>query len=169
MQNVVKFRKCRKCKNNLVIESRKHCDSCKLEHKTCNCGQTFRSNKHIYCKLCRNSQGNNGICDICNNHRHIYYNSGVCTTCYKFMTKYSLNKKEFIYLRSITHCQLCGTHVIHSNSNNKGQAVIDHDHKTGKIRGVLCVNCNVIEGMIRDIDHLEVLYQNYKSYLKEKL
>ena len=30
------------------------------------------------------------------------------------------------------------------------KAVVDHDHKTGKLRGILCSQCNTALGMVRD-------------------
>jgi hypothetical protein len=36
-----------------------------------------------------------------------------------------------------------------------------------KVRGVLCNQCNVIEGMIRNKNHLDTFYKNYSSYLEE--
>lgn len=169
MQNVVNIRTCRKCKKQSIIESRKYCDDCKLKQKICECGKIFRSQKHQYCKLCRNSKGNDGVCEICNNNRHIYYNSGTCTTCYKFITKYKITKQQLLNLRLITNCELCGINIEHSIKNNIGQAVLDHDHKTGKLRGVLCVNCNIIEGMLRDPKHLKSFYDNYENYMQKSL
>ena len=29
-------------------------------------------------------------------------------------------------------------------------AHLDHDHSTGKVRGILCQNCNVAIGLLRD-------------------
>lgn len=41
-------------------------------------------------------------------------------------------------------CCLCGERIADLN----GGAVLDHDHKTGVVRGVLCRNCNGMEGKV---------------------
>ncbi len=41
-----------------------------------------------------------------------------------------------------TNCQVCGVHM--------DKKCIDHDHKTEKIRGVLCNNCNTALGLFDD-------------------
>jgi len=40
-------------------------------------------------------------------------------------------------------CPICLEHL-------NGNAVIDHDHQTGKVRGVLCTNCNTALGKFGD-------------------
>lgn len=42
-------------------------------------------------------------------------------------------------------CPLCHKHI---DLNIKGEGVIDHDHDTGEIRGVLHRSCNAAEGKI---------------------
>ena len=52
-----------------------------------------------------------------------------------------------------TMCKICGktVHKAPENSKDKqNQAVIDHDHKTGKLRGLLCHQCTVGRGNFKD-------------------
>ena len=56
------------------------------------------------------------------------------------------------------NCKICGLMEI-----NKRLAV-DHDHKTGKVRGLLCTRCNVTLGRIEE--NQETLW-NMIEYLKE--
>ena len=51
-------------------------------------------------------------------------------------------------------CKICGSH----QSELKGRLRVDHDHKTGKFRGLLCNSCNMCLGMVRDSpDKLRVM------------
>lgn len=43
-------------------------------------------------------------------------------------------------------CAVCGTHA---SDLNKALAV-DHDHDTGKVRGLLCDSCNKAVGLLQD-------------------
>lgn len=160
------MRKCRKCKINKIIENRKFCNDCKIKPKNCICGNIFKSKKHEYCNNCRKSKGKNGICLICNQNRFIYAQS-CCTTCYRFLSKYKITTDQLIELRKIKNCQLCGIEVCHHIGNGNGRAVIDHCHESGKVRGILCAQCNIIEGMLRDDNHLECFYKNYKDWINK--
>lgn len=43
---------------------------------------------------------------------------------------------------------------------------VDHDHKTGKIRGILCSDCNVALGLLKD--NPETLYRLRKYVIRHQ-
>ena len=67
--------------------------------------------------------------------------------------KFNLTKEEakFWHEKSQTACELCGI----ERQYLKAALCIDHDHTTGKVRGVLCKHCNHVLGHSRD--NIEVL------------
>jgi len=58
---------------------------------------------------------------------------------YHLSVKYglSIEQKEQMMNKQNNKCSVCKKEFENSKSCN-----IDHDHKTGKIRGLLCVKCN---------------------------
>lgn len=68
--------------------------------------------------------------------------------------KYGISREEYEVLIS-KGCGICGgTNKLH----------VDHDHKTGKVRGALCASCNRGLGMFKDSP---ALLQAAVEYLRE--
>jgi len=65
---------------------------------------------------------------------------------------YGIDSKQFdMLLEAQNHqCAICFT----TNPGGKsGRFNVDHDHKTGKIRGLLCKSCNIALGEVGDNIH----------------
>ena len=65
-----------------------------------------------------------------------YRTFGVCATDYAEM----LAKQQ-------GQCAICGSLL---DCSRYTKLAIDHDHKTGKVRGLLCTNCNTALGLMKD-------------------
>lgn len=62
-------------------------------------------------------------------------------------------------------CAICGADEPNGPGKKNGHFMVDHDHKTGAIRGLLCSNCNVLLGQASDdVSILEKAIQYSKGY-----
>lgn len=68
-----------------------------------------------------------------------------------------LKKQNFV-------CAVCTLPETDSNQHNVMSLSVDHDHKTGQIRGLLCHRCNRALGLLND-DPIRV--QALANYRKE--
>ena len=69
---------------------------------------------------------------------------------YQKKNKYGLSKDDYLllYHKQNNKCAICGDDITCC-------ACVDHDHKTGKVRGLLCGKCNTLLGFARD--NIEIL------------
>jgi hypothetical protein len=65
--------------------------------------------------------------------------------------RYGVDYNEYIQLHNEQEgrCKIC-TDFIYTERNSDNQAVVDHDHETGEVRGLLCRDCNTGIGMLKD-------------------
>jgi ribosomal protein L34E len=76
----------------------------------------------------------------------------------EYNRKFSLNKSYGItieeYNKMFTNqngcCAICKVHITEINQKRKKHLSIDHNHRNGKIRGLLCDKCNRGIGLLQD-------------------
>lgn len=79
---------------------------------------------------------------------------------------YKITPAEYlvIFEKQNGRCLICnGTAVGRGKKNNR--LAVDHNHQTGKIRGLLCSKCNTGLGLFNDS---QVLLEKAIEYLKER-
>ena len=67
---------------------------------------------------------------------------------YGLLNKYGLTLEDYNEMFSTQNgeCAICRTHQRDLNIS----LAVDHDHSTGKVRGLLCKNCNLMIGNAKD-------------------
>lgn len=106
--------------------------------KTCRyCNKSFQplAPSHLYCS------------DEC-------ASNGVIQRHYK--KSYNITYEKVKELREAQNhkCAICEEEGFMMNNRVKSPLNVDHDHKTGKIRGMLCHNCNRALGLLKDDPNL---------------
>lgn len=76
-----------------------------------------------------------------------------CACCgeVKPTTEFSRKKHREKMMRDQGNkCAICGKEIYLFGSKKSNTAHVDHDHITGKVRGLLCQECNTGLGKFRD-------------------
>jgi len=75
-----------------------------------------------------------------------------------FQRKYDLSYEDWVkmWVGQDGDCAICGEPF-----NKHSDAQVDHDHKTGKIRGLLCNKCNFAIGLLNDDPELVMRLAEY--------
>ena len=97
------------------------------------------------------------------------YGSWCIPCCTATGKKYKINTKPYNKMLKEQNnlCAICGEKesVVDSRWKTKRSMAVDHNHKTGKIRGLLCTKCNLALGLVNeDINILSAMidYLNVK-------
>ena len=102
----------------------------------------------------RKSSGICGICKPCHNDKYRDYKRR-----WDLENKYGITLEEYDEMAK-DGCHICGKKS--EGNRNKVNLNVDHDHETGKVRGVLCGLCNTglgklgdnVEGLTRALEYL---------------
>jgi hypothetical protein len=84
---------------------------------------------------------------------------------YKLLKTYNITLNDYneMFKKQEGKCSICKKH----QNELKKILYVDHDHKTGKVRGLLCKNCNVALGYYEKYDTNK--FEAYLKKHKEKL
>ena len=99
------------------------------------------------CRICNNERSRKTYAkltteqkkDLVKNRR--YYNRE-----YKLKRNYGLTVEEYerMFIDQENQCHLC------DRPFDETAPYVDHDHETGKVRKLLCRNCNTILGVVKE-------------------
>ena len=139
-----------------------------MQTRTCNVCQVTKpfsdyrlsANGNPYYKTCsrckydkRNERRRKEYCTVTQKEQDLMRKYGITLEQYDAMLDEQENK-----------CAIC--FVSFKGVRDACSSVVDHDHQTGKVRGILCNSCNRGLGLMDD--NIEVL-KNAVAYLQESL
>lgn len=120
------------------------------------------------------------ICTICKAEKHLIIHiikkpkgikSFICDECRPFRQRHYMLKRLYgidlftfnlLLEKQNNQCKACGRQFTYENRLDSPQ--VDHDHKSGEIRGLLCQSCNSTLGHCND--NIETL-QKLIHYLED--
>jgi len=91
-----------------------------------------------------------------------------CHRCRKYYEKYKIRTSDYnrILEKQGHKCAICGTTEKTTVKTAAADFVVDHCHKTGTIRGLLCVNCNTGIGSLMENT---LIFSKALVYLEESI
>ncbi len=131
----------------------KYCPDCREEHPVAGFGKNASAYDGLtaYCRVHHEERGRLNRAKSCGSGRayRLKYRHGITIEQYEHM----LEEQEHL-------CAICQRYP---KSNLKNPWHVDHDHTTGKVRGILCHSCNTALGNFNDDP---VILERALEYLK---
>ena len=86
---------------------------------------------------------------------------------YNLPSKYgiTLEKYDSLLAEQLSKCAICEKQLVDGSDNYDKRPVIDHNHKTGEVRGILCKSCNRALGLLGD--NPDTMFRGF-TYLQDK-
>jgi hypothetical protein len=153
------------CRHNKDLHSHK-CRECTRKeqkvayNKICKVGRIKYVPVYKICTLCMQKK------NIDSFHQHKWSTDGYLARCKSCIRKvknaknYGLSVRDYETLVSQyqNQCMICGT------APSKRSLDVDHNHKTGQIRGLLCSRCNLCVGALEEDIELINKISDYLSF-----
>lgn len=128
------------------------------QHKTCCvCGE--RKHFDLFYNFKNKSDNKSYRCKVCDDEAKKKWSTKNPDQAYTSMRKRNLKSRYGISLTEYKKmfeaqgckCAICGTTENNTTGDRKDwNFAVDHDHQTGKVRGLLCNNCNRALGLFQD-------------------
>lgn len=139
---------------SLLATRMKTCNKCKetKELKLFSAASASKDGKRKQCKAC--------------DHLYRLANQDEIRE-YHYQNRYgiSLNQYEEKLKEQDYSCAICGSK--HTSNERMKRLVVDHDHNTGMVRGLLCHSCNVAIGAAKEQEEILMACISYlRSYTK---
>jgi len=138
-------------------------------HHTCSKCKIEQPRSQFYLKKTSNKK--NGLqhrissCKKCVKDKYSTKEARERSVEYHLIKTYGMTKQEYDEMLEVQEgsCLLCNKKSYKTSSGKVRSLSVDHCHETGKVRGLLCQNCNVGLGNFKDditllgraIDYLE--------------
>ena len=132
-----------KIMNKEIPEGMKRCCKCKEVRPLSDFSKRndTKDGKRYDCKKCKKERSKKQLSTnpLQRRKKRLYKN-------YRITPEYYNN----LFIEQEGKCAICGTH----QDNLKRPLAVDHNHKTKKIRGLLCINCNAGIGYLKEDYHI---------------
>lgn len=120
--------------------------------KKCSRCQQLKSITEFY-KRTRSTSGVRSECSKCGDRDYQQYRQthkeASRNAWFKRMYRLDVQQVEEMYKKLNGHCPICLEKMVIGGSKNNS-INIDHDHKNGAVRGLLCSSCNIGIGRFQD-------------------
>ena len=110
----------------------------------------------VYCKVCNRERATHSRLSNKNG-----YNDKIRERVLN--RKFGITSEDYdlLYITQGGRCAICGTH----QTELKRKLSVDHDHKKGEVRGLLCTQCNQGLGYFKDSPVLTREATNYLLHI----
>lgn len=150
------------------MDEAKICPHCKIEKSISDYHKDKKNKDGLAssCKDCRNKMAQSWYHNLVAkkwNKQHIER-----ARKNQLKAKYNITIEDYdkMFMQQNGVCAVCGKTESSKNQYGLRRLSVDHNHKTGKVRGLLCAKCNQAIGLFDDnVDYL----LNAVEYLRSKL